>query len=148
MNRFSLLLSLLFFIQTSFGAADHKQWLTYAHTDLQAAQIVTQSCPPLVGIALYHIEQAVEKALKAYLIAHHVSFALTHDLKPLLNSCYKEDAAFADFSDDIAIINPYATKSRYPNASYVAPSVEKVAALIARAETLLTYISQQLKSNY
>ncbi len=145
MNRYfnSLLLSTVFCISSLFSTTNNSAcWLAYANKDLRAA--ITLKNDQNIGCALYHIEQAVEKALKAYLINTGTSFALTHDLVPLLNSCCKNDSCFEEFAADIKEINPYSTKSRYPNKSYVEPSESQVTALIRKATAVLSLIDSKI----
>lgn len=147
MNRYfySTLFALFaFFNPLKATTAKSQIWFDYAQKDLNAAVALNES--DIVGYALYHIEQATEKALKAYLIATNTKFALTHDLVPLLNSCCKNDAQFQNFSADIKKINPYSTQSRYPNNSYVEPTPETVKSLIARAATLLRFVAQKMSN--
>lgn len=124
--------------------SDSKDWFAYAENDLQAASVLTDA--HIIGCALYHIEQASEKALKAYLIATNTSFALTHDLVPLLGSCCKTEPDFDQFASDIRDINPYSTKSRYPNKSYIEPAPNTVKSLIARATALLHFVRNKIIS--
>lgn len=145
MNRYfnTVLLSVVFCVSSLFSATNNSaSWLAYANKDLRAA--ITLKNDDNIGCALYHIEQAVEKALKAYLINSGTSFALTHDLVPLLNSCCNNDACFQDFCADIKEINPYSTKSRYPNKSYVEPSIEEVDRLIDKATAVVSLVSDAI----
>lgn len=140
--------SILFSLSLIFCAhgkhADNTAWIEYADNDLRAAQVLIDVKDPLIGVSLYHIEQAVEKALKAYLIAHDVSFALTHDLKPLLKSCTTLDTNFDQFAADAKEISPYATKSRYPNKSYSAPTKAAVEQLIKKAGTIVEFVHARI----
>ncbi len=147
MNRFlytPVLSLILLFATIGAKPSDSKDWFSYAETDLKAAAMLADA--HIIGYALYHIEQATEKALKAYLVATNTTFALTHDLVPLLSSCARNDADFGQFSTDIREINPYSTKSRYPNKSYVEPSISQVKELIARAASLLRCIAEKIGS--
>jgi HEPN domain-containing protein len=45
-------------------------WLTRSARDLIAAQQLTNSADPLYDAAVFHAQQAVEKALKGFLTAH------------------------------------------------------------------------------
>lgn len=145
MSRYfhSLILSLSLIFSAHGSSADSSSdWISYADNDLRAAHVLMGVKNPLIGVALYHIEQAVEKALKAYLIASKVTFGLTHDLKPLLASCAKIDSSFEQFTSDVKLISPYATKSRYPNKSYTPPSVDEVEELIQKAESIVNFVHE------
>ena len=52
-----------------------RQWLRHSAEDLRAASHDLQAAPPLVGDVLFHCQQAVEKALKAFLAWHLQPFA-------------------------------------------------------------------------
>lgn len=140
----SFILSLSLIFSAHGKPADSIPWMAYADNDLRAAQVLIEVKEPLIGVSLYHIEQAFEKALKAYLIAHDVSFALTHDLKPLLKSCSTMDTQFDQFALDAKEISPYATKSRYPNKSYTPPTKNEVEQLIKRAQLLVTFVNKRI----
>ncbi|GMU19206.1 MAG: hypothetical protein AMXMBFR12_03980 [Candidatus Babeliales bacterium] len=141
---YSFILSLSFLFSAQASTNDCYSWIEYADNDLRAAQVVIDIQNPLIGVSLYHIEQALEKTLKAYLIAHDVSFALTHDLKPLLKSCITLDTNFDQFTADAKEISPYATKSRYPNKSYIPPTKEAVEKFIQRAQTIVYFVHKRL----
>jgi HEPN domain-containing protein len=140
----SLILSLSLIFSAQGKPADSIPWMAYADNDLRAAQVLIEVKEPLIGVSLYHIEQAFEKSLKAYLIAHDVSFALTHDLKPLLKSCSTVDTQFDQFALDAKEISPYATKSRYPNKSYSPPTKNEVEQLIERTQAILEFVHEKI----
>ena len=68
-------------------SADHHEWLAYAGADLRAAMLLAGN-PDVPGrIACFHAHQAVEKALKAALVASTTPFRKTHDVVCSLASC-------------------------------------------------------------
>lgn len=141
---YSFLLSLSLLFSAHASTNNSQSWIEYADNDLCAAQVLIDHKKPLIGVALYHIEQAVEKALKAFLIFNNTSFALTHDLKPLLTSCSKIDSGFDQFAIDAKEISPYATKSRYPNKSYTPLTKVAVEKFIQRAQTIIDYVHERI----
>jgi len=56
-----------------------RQWLEKAQHDLLAGERAAQP-EPLPDVAVYHAQQAAEKALKAYLAGRDQPFRMTHDL--------------------------------------------------------------------
>ncbi len=70
-----------------FRLEDTRAWLRYAAEDLQVAERVLANAPPFVRHALFHSQQAAEKALKAFLTWHDHPFRKTHDLKVLGKLC-------------------------------------------------------------
>jgi HEPN domain-containing protein len=63
--------------------ADTRAWFSKARNDLQAAERLAGGQPPLLGSALFHCQQVVEKSLKAFLTWHDLRFRRTHDLNEL-----------------------------------------------------------------
>jgi HEPN domain-containing protein len=94
--------------------AEAREWLGRAKRDLLAAERSLQGQPPLMDVAVFHAQQATEKALKAYLTAHGQTFPKTHDLVPLLSSCQAIDSEFGGFSQAALALTPYAVRFRYP----------------------------------
>ncbi|MCL5107599.1 MAG: HEPN domain-containing protein, partial [Chloroflexi bacterium] len=66
---------------------DTREWLGRSQSDLRAAQIDLAAAPPLVEDALFHCQQAVEKALKALLTFHGQPFRRTHSLEEIGEAC-------------------------------------------------------------
>jgi HEPN domain-containing protein len=56
-------------------AAEAREWLVRAHTDLRAADADLAVSPPLLDDVAFHSQQAVEKSLKAYLAWHNQASA-------------------------------------------------------------------------
>ena len=63
--------------------AEAARWLAITDQDIAAARICLASAPPLPAVAAYHCQQAVEKTIKALLVAAGVPFPKTHDLAAL-----------------------------------------------------------------
>lgn len=64
-------------------SVDTAQWMGKARSDLRSAETLLAADPPLVGNALYHCQQAAEKAMKALLYWQDVPFQKTHKLEEL-----------------------------------------------------------------
>jgi HEPN domain-containing protein len=45
-----------------FGREEAQQWLVLANEDLASARLLIDAAPPLLKQALFHCQQAVEKA--------------------------------------------------------------------------------------
>ncbi|MCG2659957.1 MAG: HEPN domain-containing protein [Kiritimatiellae bacterium] len=74
-------------------------WMKKADEDLRGAQVVMEVKPALIETALFHCQQAAEKAMKAFLTAHDMPFRKTHDLDELAVACEKIDASLKDVLD-------------------------------------------------
>jgi HEPN domain-containing protein len=96
-------------------SADPGRWLAYARSDLALAREGRGSEEILLESLCYHCEQAVEKSLKAVLIARAVDFPRTHNLGILADLLPGSAALSATISDDLLRgLSAYAILSRYP----------------------------------
>ena len=97
-------------------AHEVSQWLLKGDHDLRSAKrlMAQGEDEPLLDTAVYHCQQAAEKALKAYLTAHNVVFPKMHLLTPLVVLCADIDKSFFVLQDAAEILTPLATEFRYP----------------------------------
>ena len=110
-------------------AAEVHDWLTKAALDLRGAQIDLSAQPPLLEDALFHCQQVLEKALKAFLVWHDRSFRKTHSLEELGRVCCQIDSALTDLVDEAVPLTEYAWAFRYPGAPPIPSELEARAAL-------------------
>jgi HEPN domain-containing protein len=94
-------------------------WLTKAGDDIRAAERLVPDAPevgyePLYGAAAFHLQQAAEKTLKAFLASRAVRFANVHDLSKLLALAESVEAGFHALADDADALAPFAVEIRYP----------------------------------
>ncbi|MFO8080997.1 MAG: HEPN domain-containing protein, partial [Armatimonadota bacterium] len=61
-----------------------KEWLDRARLDAENALALYDSYPSAYDNVGFLCQQATEKLLKAYLVAHSHSFPKTHDIRTLL----------------------------------------------------------------
>ena len=71
-----------------------KDWLTRAHQDLRAALILAAAEDAPLDVAIYHCQQAGEKAIKAYLQWRDEPFAKTHNHRALVIQAAALDKRF------------------------------------------------------
>lgn len=90
------------------------QWLAKANSDLISAKKLVTGVSPCLDTAVFHCQQAAEKALKAYLTFVNSPFQKTHDLDLLVRQCKKHDDTFCQLEDAADILTPYAIVFRYP----------------------------------
>ena len=118
-------------------AADTRAWLARARADLRGAEIDLAASPPLLGDAAFHCQQAVEKALKAFLTWHDRPFRKTHDLVELGAECVVMDATIEPHLRATAPLTEYAWRYRYPGEpsepeeSEVREALERARAVVA-----------------
>ncbi len=110
-----------------------KNWLAKAESDLAGAELCLAAGRAL-DTACFHAQQASEKILKAFLIAHDVDYPHMHDLTKLVDLCGKQDAAFVSLKDAAAQLTPFAVELRYdtefwPTADMARQAVEMAGAI-------------------
>ena len=111
-----------------------RAWLRKAANDLRAADIDLAASPPLPEDALFHCQQAVEKAAKAYLTFHEVAFRRTHDLDELAAGCESIDPSLHGFLDPARELTVFAWRFRYPGEpAEPEPDEARLALDVARA---------------
>lgn len=91
------------------------RWLTKASHDLVGARKSAGQDDISLDVALYHCQQAGEKALKASLVARSLTFPKTHSLILLLPMCAAVDASFEQWKMEAALLSPLAFTFRYPD---------------------------------
>jgi HEPN domain-containing protein len=62
----------------------------------------------------FHFQQAAEKYLKAFIIAHGLEFRPVHNLLELLAICQKRDSSIAEIEEACQHLNPFYIDTRYP----------------------------------
>lgn len=91
-----------------------KAWLIKATHDLAAAEKLGQDPDSYLDVAIYHCQQAVEKALKGFLAFYDEDFSKTHDLRALTAQACQLEASFSDWQREASLLTPYAVEFRYP----------------------------------
>ncbi len=94
-----------------------RSWLSKASHDLAAARLLGTSDPPLLDVALYHCQQAAEKALKGYLVYRDQRVAKVHDVGLLLEQAMRIEPGFGPGQDAADRLTPFATLFRYPGVN-------------------------------
>ncbi len=89
-----------------------RQWLEKAEEDLKGYKIFMNDEDPLYSLAGFHLQQAAEKFLKAFLEYNAIIFPKTHDVELLLKQCALVESSFADIKFDN--ISDFAVDLRYP----------------------------------
>ncbi len=101
--------------------------MEHVRADLGAARTLSQEA--LAAEALFHCQQAAEKALKGFLTWHHRTFRKTHDLSELGPMCRDIDGSLAGIATEAETLTKYAVVFRYPGAPYEPDSLEAEEAL-------------------
>ena len=122
-----------------------RSWMLKAHSDLRSAEALAALATPATDTALYHCQQAAEKALKGYLAFRNQPLERTHDLEHLLELATRLDPAFAGLEAAAEFLNPYATAFRYPGLLEMPfPALAEATAAIQQAQTICRFVLEQL----
>lgn len=89
------------------------EWFAQGDLDIQAVEILLSQDGPLEIVA-FHLQQAVEKYLKGFLLASGWSLRRIHDLEILLQEAITRDTDFAAFLPPCQRITEYYIETRYP----------------------------------
>lgn len=120
-----------------------RQWLIKADHDLRSARQLFAADPPLLDTAVYHCQQAVEKALKAYLTFKDTPFQKLHVLSVLVEQCMAIDSSFGELMDLADLLTPYAIAFRYPG-DVLEPEQEEVQEALEAAGKVLNFVFAKL----
>jgi HEPN domain-containing protein len=117
-----------------------RELLALAENDYQAALILAHADDPQTDAAGFHLQQAVEKSLKAWLALKGIDYPRTHDLNPLLGLLEDQDENIEPFWN-LLELNPFAVQFRYELPGEDFSNFEQLARL---AKQLLTHVQSLL----
>ena len=89
------------------------RWMSVAARDLNAAKLLSAEEP---FASVFHSQQAVEKAAKAFLASQNVPFRKTHDIQELGQQCAALNPSLAALLADADYLTDYAVVFRYLDA--------------------------------
>ena len=120
------------------------RWIAIADRDLAAAVMLVENAP---DIAAFHLQQATEKYLKAFLTLYGQALRKSHDVSALLLRCIALDGSFASLASvgDPSEMTAFATKYRYPNEEeHEFPASDE----IASAQNLCVQTQVKVKAKF
>jgi HEPN domain-containing protein len=91
-----------------------REWLAKADEDFEFAQVNLEEGKPFFAQICFHFQQAAEKYLKSYSIAHELEFRKIHDLPLLLRICMSDDRSFDQLREDCEYLTTFYVDTRYP----------------------------------
>ena len=90
------------------------QWLAKAEEDFQFASHSIGQTDDFLSPVCFHLQQAAEKYLKTFIVAHDLAFRKVHDLDVLLTECREADPTLAAIADDCSFLTDFYIETRYP----------------------------------
>lgn len=104
--------------------------LRLAQRDRAAFRALIAAPDVPVAVALFHAQQAVEKALKSVMCLHGVMFRRTHDLEQLASQLADAGQAAPVGEADLSRLTPYAVDYRYDDDAPASLSGEQADAIV------------------
>lgn len=117
-------------------------WFSQGDNDIQAAEILLVQEGPL-RIVAFHLQQAIEKYLKGYLISQDWSLRRIHDLEILLQEAINYDQAFTPFLEPCQKITEYYIETRYPLGVYTPLQRESLQTDLKTAQDIIVLILEK-----
>ena len=118
-------------------------WLEAAADDLLAARILIEQSQCL-GIAGFHCQQAIEKALKAFLIDSAGMLVDGHNLTWLCKQAARYDRTFFQWLDETAEMNRLYIETRYPGDIDLRLTDKRIQEIYTLARTITEHIMDAL----
>ena len=113
-----------------------------AKDDYNTAKIVFENIKDInIDIALFHLQQAVEKSLKAVLIYNKIEFPKTHKLDILID-ILAENKINIEIDDDLIILNDYAVEARH---DYIGETFDNIVETTDKVDKLIKKVENMIK---
>lgn len=115
-----------------------REWVDKAEADYAAALMFRRSRKKHSrDIVCFHLQQCVEKYLKARLEQAAIAFPRTHDLERLLDLAVLVEPMWSTLRPAMAAISDYAVEVRYPGRTASSAETRKLVAATGRIRALI-----------
>jgi len=124
-----------------------KEWTAKADRDLKIGKDEFITEDPATDMICFHMQQCVEKYLKAFLIFNGREIRKTHIIEELIKECSEVDSDFQQlFAMKAHLLTDFAVELRYPGDVSL-PSNEETRETIEVAEQVRRFVLNKLKEN-
>jgi len=124
-------------------SARYKDWYQKAQADLQSAKILFKyegDC----SIVAFHCQQAIEKAMKGYILRHRGDLIAGHSLIYLCKEASLIKTTIIQYLKDCSFVNQFYIETRYPADIPLELSKDEARECISIAETILNELGKQM----
>jgi len=121
-----------------------KEWIERGRHDLDAAKILFAEQEHF-DIILFHIHQAVEKYLKAFLIYYGWNLRKIHDIETLITEALDFKSELKEYLDFSRELTAYYYEGRYPPGPTTPYSKEEVEKALETAEDIIKKLEREMK---
>jgi HEPN domain-containing protein len=124
----------------------YHDWFEKAQRDLKSATILKEhNCGN--DMAAFHCQQAIEKALKSYLLFKTKELQEGHSLIFLCKLSSSHNTTFKKYIKDCAFINQYYIETRYPADNPIFINDEEIEDCLLITQTILSFVFDELNIN-
>lgn len=124
-----------------------EEWISKADEDFEFASLNLNEGKTFFAQICFHFQQASEKYLKAYIIAHELEFRKIHDLPVLFKICISKDPSLELLREECEYLAPFYVDTRYPvhwPTNFSSQEAQKALQSASRIRTLLKEKLQNL----
>ena len=118
-----------------------EEWFNIAHKDF--SRVSTRLAEGDIEDAAFHLQQALEKGLKGFLLARGWELKRIHNLQVLLNDAVEFDSSLESFRSLCQQVNGYYLLERYPGLGNF-PEREEIGAILPQAKEFLKKLGMTL----
>lgn len=123
-----------------------REWVCKADEDFQFADVNFKEGKTFFAQICFHFQQAAEKYLKSYIIAHELEFLKIHDLPLLLKICLSNDPSFGELREDCEYLTTFYVDTRYPVHWPTKFSQQETQKVFKSADRIRSFIKNKLGS--
>ena len=116
-----------------------RTWFVKARADLGAARKLASGPEAYLDAAIYHCQQAAEKALKGFLTSQGQRIEKVHNLPLLIAQAMSFEPRFSAWLDAGERLTPYATLFRYPG-DVLEPEAGEFVRALTDAEQMFAFV--------
>jgi len=121
---------------------DPQSWLDKAKQDRNAALELMKVRPPLIEPAAFHVQQAVEKTIKAVLVMRREDIPFTHNIRVLMERL--GPMTLSDREQQILTATTiYAVALRYPGIE--PPSLDELQSSIDAMHAIIEWAEREFR---
>ena len=120
-----------------------KDWFAKADNDLNAAEILLRA--KNLQSAAFHIQQAVEKYLKGYLLSKGWKLRRIHELDELLDEAAAYNSAIEKFRNLCEVATEYYIEEKYPILVPTELNKNELEKVLSEAKGLIKFIREAVK---
>lgn len=125
----------------------YDEWLDKAGSDLIAASVLRED-DRCYDCAAFHCQQAIEKALKAYILLRSGNLYDGHNLTWLCRQAARYDTKFEQWLDESAALGHCYIETRYPSDMHEPLEYQQVERAFEMAYDMFMFICVQIDGHF